>query len=145
MGPSIQQLSSAHPPYWRSFCDITGPFYCKLTKFTKKKFWIAGICCVWSRHITYSMLLDMTASEFLQTLKTVSYQNGGSLPRFLHSDFGSQIVTIKKINDKMKMRRRRNWKFKLLGKPWEKIRLSLCFQAQRLHLDKPYVNPFLKC
>ena len=101
MGPSIQQLSSAHPPYWRSFCDITGPFYCKLTKFTKKKFWIAGICCVWSRHVTYSMLLDLTASEFLQTLKTVSYQNGGTLPRKLHSDFGSQIVTIKKINDKV--------------------------------------------
>ena len=101
MGPSIQQLSSAHPPYWRSFCDITGPFYCKLTKFTKKKFWIAGVCCVWSRHVTYSMLLDLTASEFLQTLKTVSYQNGGSLPRYLHSDFGSQIVTITKINDKV--------------------------------------------
>ena len=91
MGPSLTEMSSKYPPYYRTHTDIYGPLSCKLTRNVKKKFWIGVFSCAWSRHVTLTMLLDMTAAEFLQALKTVSYQNGGSWPRFLHADFGTNI------------------------------------------------------
>ena len=100
MGPSLTLMSSRFPPYYRTHTDVYGPLYCKLTRNIKKKFWVALFSCAWSRHVTLTMLLDMTAAEFLQALKTVSYQNAGSMPRYLHADFGTNIVGITKIDDR---------------------------------------------
>ena len=100
MGPSLTEMSSKYPPYYRTHTDVYGPLLCKLTRNITKKFWIGVFSCAWSRHLTLTMLLDMTAAGFLQALKTMSYQNGGSWPRFLHADFGSNIVGITKIDDR---------------------------------------------
>ena len=44
MGPSLTEMSSQYPPYYRTHTDVYGPLWCKLTKNIKKKVWMGVFC-----------------------------------------------------------------------------------------------------
>ena len=102
-GPGPQIEASRHPAYWRSMADIIGPIRVKVRSGTEtrgsqpRRAYILSLTCLWSRHLSLALLNDLTADTFLSTLLTISSQLGGAIPAYLHSDCGSNIVTLKKL------------------------------------------------
>ena len=98
-GPSFQELSSKNEIFSRSQIDIKGPVKLRLTRNKSQKGWICGLTCSWSRLTVLCLLTEMSSNALLKALKTICYQYGAALPKILHSDMGTNIVTLKNIDE----------------------------------------------
>ena len=103
-GPSPQLESALFPVYYQSVCDVVGPIKVSVrsgvgTRGNTKirKAYILSLTCLWSRHLSLTLLDDLSASTFLTALLTISCQLGGAAPAVLFSDFGSNIITLRKL------------------------------------------------
>ena len=102
-GPSPTMEASLHPAYHTSCADVVGPILVKTRKgldtrgSQPRKAYILSLTCLWSRHLSLTLLDDLQADTFLTALLTISSQLGGATPTYLHSDFGTNIVTLKKL------------------------------------------------
>ena len=101
MGPSKSIEASKSQPFTYCYSDIKGPIWTKLTRNIKKKLWILTVTDVFTRYTVFTLLIDMTANSVLQALKTVAYSVGGAMPLFLYTDFGTNYVPIKNINENL--------------------------------------------
>ena len=99
MGTSYQISASQYPPYFRSFGDLVGPIKVKVAPRKIRKCWILGITCCWTRHVSLQLLTSLSADCFLAGLLTISALNGSALPRFLHFDWGRNVVALRRVEN----------------------------------------------
>ena len=102
MGPSQQIVASKYPSYYFSFSDIVGPIFVTTDRpgtrgARRRRAYILSLTCIWSRHITFTLVNDLTAASFLAGILTIGAQLGGAVCRYLYSDYGTNIVAIKKL------------------------------------------------
>ena len=78
--------------------DVFGPIKASLTRNTTQNLWILTVSCVWSRFTAFEIMNNLTASAVLQALRTISYRTGGSGPKIIFADHGSNILPIQNIS-----------------------------------------------
>ena len=96
-GESIQMKAQHMPPYFYSHADMVGPIKIKIRRNIVQKGYILSLTCAWSRHVSFRLLTDMRSNTFLQALIAVGSSLGGVVPYHLYSDFGTNIVGIRKL------------------------------------------------
>ena len=100
MGPTLQPAlgKSRTPPLQVSMLDVFGPIKASLTRNTTQKLWILTVSCVWSRFTAFETMNNLTANAVLQALRTISYRTGGSGPKIIFADHGSNILPVQNIS-----------------------------------------------
>ena len=101
MGPTLQPVlgKSKAPPLAVSMIDVFGPIKASLTRNTTQKLWILTVSCVWSRFTAFETMNNLTANAVLQALRTISYRTGGSGPKIIFADHGSNILPVQNISN----------------------------------------------
>jgi len=101
MGPTLQPAlgKSKAPPLAVSMIDVFGPIKASLTRNITQKLWILTVSCVWSRFTAFETMNNLTANAVLQALRTISYRTGGSNPKIIFADHGSNILPVQNISN----------------------------------------------
>ena len=98
-GPGPQLQASLFPAYYQTISDVWGPIKVKTNKNSTRKGYVLSLTCCWTRHVSFSLLTDLTADTFLSGILTIAANLGGRIPAIIHSDWGSNIITIKKLSN----------------------------------------------
>ena len=133
LGPSFQDLASQTPVFFYSMCDITGPWKMKV-KRSVVKVYIYSQTCLWSRFSAFLPLFDLTSNSVLMCLKSAAYLTGGNFPKYLFSDWGSNIISMQSLDTdqtKKKEKIEANNLEKILNENNIKMILSAPYAAHR--------------
>ena len=99
MGPSLQQEASKFNVMDHAMFDVAGPITVKVSRNVTKKSYILTLTCIWSRYTLFTIMHDLSANSVLQALKTAAFNLGGTLPKHLYSDHGTNLLPIRSIQN----------------------------------------------
>ena len=99
LGPNIQLEAARRLPRMSVlFIDCLGYFYHRVSHNRKQKIWLILLTCVVTRYSVCVILENMKASSILMGLKSCFLQVGGVQNCVLHSDRGSNLIPLMKLD-----------------------------------------------